>query len=153
MSGGRLLVLGQDADGRSCIVEERELVPAAVPGVEGTYIASLHKVDQSPPPPCPPGLGIQAPDGLAPGHIHWYIVDHEPVAQADFHNAGTDLHQRNALEMVLIMSGGGDMLLDDGSHPVRAGDCIVMPGSSHGLLTGPEGCKLMAFAVGTPPAS
>jgi mannose-6-phosphate isomerase-like protein (cupin superfamily) len=55
--------------------------------------------------------------------------------------------------MVLIMSGGGDMLLDDGSHPVRAGDCIVMPGSSHGLLTGPEGCKLMAFAVGTPPAS
>jgi mannose-6-phosphate isomerase-like protein (cupin superfamily) len=151
MTGGRLLVIGQDADGRSCIVEARDLVATPVPGVEGTSIASLHKVDQSPPPRCPPGLGIQAPDGLAPGHLHWYIVDHDPVERADFHTAGTELHQRNALEYVLIMSGGGDMILDDGPHPVSAGDCIVMPGSSHGLLTGPEGCRLMAFAIGTPP--
>ena len=153
MSDGRLLVLGQDAEGRSCIVEERALVGTPIPEVEGTSFISLFKTNESPPPPCPPGLGTQAPDGLAPGHLHWYIVDHDPVETAEFHTPGTELHQRNALELVLIMTGGGEMLLDDGAHPVRAGDCIVMPGSSHGLLTGPEGCRLMAFAIGTPPPS
>lgn len=155
MSGGRgrLLILGVDALGRSCIVEERELEMTPIPQVAGTSFVSLFTTNETPPPACPPGLGTQAPDTLAPGHVHWYIIDHEPAASANFSGPGTELHQRNTLEFVLIMTGGGDMLLDDGAHSVRAGDCIVMPGSSHGLLTGPEGCCLMAFAIGTPPSA
>ena len=150
---GRLLVIGQDVSGRSCIVDERTLEMVPVPQVEGTSFMSLFATNETPPPACPPGLGTQIPNNLAPGLLHWYIVDHEPVDTADFQGPGTELHQRNALEFVLVMSGGGDLLLDDGAHPVRAGDCIVMPGSSHGLLTGPEGCRLMSFAIGTPPSA
>ncbi len=51
-----------------------------------------------------------------------------------------------------MLEGSAEMLLADGAHTVRAGDCIVMPGSDHGLRTGPEGCRLMAFELGTPRA-
>jgi mannose-6-phosphate isomerase-like protein (cupin superfamily) len=149
MTNGRLLTLGQDAEGRSCVVDEQPLVGTPIPGVDHTTFMTLFKTDQSPPPPCPTGRGIQAPDALAPGLVHWYIVDHEAAETADLSSPASELHQRNAIECVYIMSGGGDMLLDDGTHPVRAGDCIVMPGSSHGLVTGPDGCCLMSFSIGT----
>ena len=145
-----MLILGQDDLGRSCIVEERDIEMTPIPQVAGTSFMSLFTTTESPPPACPPGLGTKSPGTLAPGLLHWYIVDHEPMDVADLHGPGAELHYRDALEFVLIMSGGGDMLLDDGVHPVKDGDCIVMPGSSHGLLTGPEGCRLVAFAVGTP---
>jgi hypothetical protein len=39
-------------------------------------------------------------------------------------------------------------VLDDGPHRVSAGDCIVMAGVDHRLRTGPDGCRLMSFAIG-----
>ena len=148
----RLLILGVDASGRSCIAEEREIVGASIPGVPGTTFASLFRTAQSPPSPSPRGLGTAAPDNLAPGLMHWYLIDHEPPEPDDDHNPGEDLHWRNAIECVLILQGGGDFILDDGAHPIGVDDCIVLAGSSHGLQVGPDGCKLMAFAIGTSPA-
>jgi hypothetical protein len=148
----RLLVLGVDADGRSCIVEDNDAAPVAVDGVPGVSISSLFRTTQSPPPPCPPGLGTLLEDRLPPGCVHWYVVDHEPPDGPEEH-AGTELHRRNTIDLIVMLEGDAELILGDGSHPVHAGDCIVMAGIDHGLRTGPNGCRMMSFAIGTPPAA
>jgi mannose-6-phosphate isomerase-like protein (cupin superfamily) len=109
----------------------------------------LFATNQSPPPPSPPGVGKFTGNTLPPGHVTWFVVEHPPLADAQ--SFTRELHYRNAIDLVSILEGGGDMLLGDGAHPVQAGDCIVMPGSDHRLRPGPQGCRLMAFAIGTPP--
>ena len=144
----RLLVLGLDVDQRSCIVDATEVTPAAVDGVPGTAVARLFATSQSPPPACGSGLGKFVDNGLAPGIVQWFVVEHAPPASPDEEHAGTELHHRNAIDLVVVMEGSGDLVLGDGSHPVRAGDCIVMAGVDHALRTGPDGCRLMSFAIG-----
>jgi hypothetical protein len=148
----RLIVCGLDASGQSCLVSQTELAYAPIPGVPGAGVAKLYAIDQSPPPSSPPGKGKFSGDSLAPGQVSWYIINHEPRDSNEEH-AGNVLHYRNAVDMVVILEGGGDMMLGDGAHPAQAGDCIVMPGIDHGLRSGPQGCRLMSLAIGTPPAS
>jgi hypothetical protein len=144
----RLLILGVDAQGRSCVVEQRDVVTSPISGLVGSSIAKLFSIDQSPPPPVVKGFGKYLPNALPPGHVSWYVIDHAPRVSDDEHSAATELHYRDAVDLVFILEGGGDMLLDDGAHPVVAGDCIVMEGTDHGLRPGNAGCRLMAFAIG-----
>ncbi len=146
----RLLVLGVDAHGSSCLTAMTEVVPRAVAGVPGVAVARLFSTDSSPPPPCPAGLGLATEDRLAPGLVQWYVVEHEPAAH-DERSAATELHHRNAIDLVVVLDGSADLLLMDGAHPVSAGDCIVMAGIDHGMRAGIDGCRLMSFAIGTPP--
>jgi hypothetical protein len=148
----RLLVCGVDGDGRSCIVSQNEIGFSPVPGVPGTGVAKLFTTDQSPPAGCPQGLGKFSGAALPPGHVSWYIIDHKPHDGPREH-AGTEMHYRNAIDMILVLEGSGEMMLADASHPIQAGDCIVMPGSDHGLRAGAQGCRLMSFAIGTPPSA
>ena len=145
----RLLVLGVDAEGRSCVTEQREAVDfSAIPGIPGSTIARLFGTSESPPRSGPPGEGKKASDNPAAGLISWYVVNHEPYGPGEKDNAATELHHRNVLELIFIIEGGGDMILGDGPHHVQSGDCIVMAGTSHGLRPGPQGCRLMVFAIG-----
>jgi hypothetical protein len=148
VSDGRLLVLGQDAEGRSCVVEERALVGTPIPEVEGTSFISLFTTNESPPPPCPPGLGTQAPDGLRPGTCTGtssITTRWRPPSPHARHG----LHQRNAFEMVLI-NDRGELLLDDGAHSGARRRLHRHARQQPRPLTGTEGCRLMAFAIGTP---
>jgi uncharacterized cupin superfamily protein len=63
------------------------------------------------------------------------------------------LHHRNAIDLVVILDGDGELMLGDGPHPVRTGDCVVMAGLDHALHPGPGGCCLMSFAIGAAPAA
>ena len=146
----RLLVCGLDDKGVSCIVSETEIGFTPIPGLSGTGVSKLYGTTQSPPPSSPPGKGKFSGDGLKPGEVSWYVIKHPPRTP-DIEHAGTEVHWRNAVDMVHILEGGGDMMLGDGPHPVGPGDCILMPGSDHGLRVGAHGCTLMAYAVGTPP--
>ncbi len=149
----RLLVLGVDAQGRSCVVEQREDVGfEIIPGLPGTTIARLFGTSESPPRCGPPGEGKKAPDNPAAGLISWYTINHEPYGPGEKDTVATELHHRNVLELIFFIEGGGDMLLGDGPHPVRAGDCVIMAGTSHGLRPGPQGCRPMVFAIGGSPA-
>jgi hypothetical protein len=149
----RVLEVGVDGEGRSCLSEVRDVSSTAIEGLPGSAMASLFTTTECPPPPCPPGLGTFTEGRLGPGLVSWYIVEHAQRSTApDEHTAATALHWRNAIDLVFILEGGGQMMLGDGSHPVSAGDCIIMAGSDHGLRPNPEGCRLMAFAIGTPPA-
>ena len=145
----RLLVLGVNAQGLSCVTEQQdELGFNPIAGVPGTVIAKLFGVRESPPPSSPPGQGKEVPANLEPGQVSWYVINHEPYGPGEKETAATELHYRNVIDLIFVMEGSGDMILGDGAHPVRAGDCVVMAGTSHGLRPGPQGCRLMAFAIG-----
>jgi mannose-6-phosphate isomerase-like protein (cupin superfamily) len=146
----RLLVFGVDASGRSCIVEQSELPFAQIPGLLGSKMAKLFSTDQSPPPARPPGVGAFLP-GLPPGHVSWYMIEHEPPIPGVDRSAATRLHHRDVTEMIVFLAGSAEMILGDGRHLIEAGDCIVMPGIDHGMQPGPKGCRLMAFAIGSTP--
>jgi mannose-6-phosphate isomerase-like protein (cupin superfamily) len=147
----RLLVVGVDASGRSFLAKQSDVAAGPIPGLPGSASASLFATNQSPPPASPPGVGKFTGNTLPPGHVTWFFVEHQPRA-ADAPAPTTELHYRNAIDLVSILEGGGDMLLGDGPHPVQAGDCIVMAGTDHRLRPGPQGCRLLAFAIGTPPS-
>lgn len=149
----RLLFLGVDAQGRSCVAEERENAGfEAIPGLPGSSIARLFTTSESPPKCGPTGEGKKASDNPAAGLVTWYVVNHEPYEPGVKDTIATELHHRNVLELIYFIDGGGDMMLGDGPHPVRAGDCVVMAGTSHGLRPGPQGCRLMVFGIGGAPA-
>jgi mannose-6-phosphate isomerase-like protein (cupin superfamily) len=144
----RLLILGLDPHGRSCVASEIPVVPTAIDGMPGAAIATLFATSQSPPPPCPPGLGTLIEGRPAPGLVQWYVIEHEPRSPAHERATGTELHHRNAIDLVVILDGDGELVLGDGPHPVRSGDCVVMAGLDHALRPGPGGCRLMSFAIG-----
>ena len=143
----RLLVLGVDSEGRSCIA--REGAPDALPVAPGMAptIANLFSIRQSPPAPTAPGQSRFRPDVLRPGHVDWYIVDHPPHAEGG-QLPPQDLHHRSVVDCLFVFEGSAQLLLGDGAHQVAAGDCIVMEGNDHALRSDPGGCRLMAFAIG-----
>jgi len=145
----RLIVLGVDAEGRSCVASQSDLPFVPVPGLPGSRIAKLFETHQSPPPPRPRGFARTNPDTIPPGHVNWFVLEH--AAGAD-RTADTEMHNRNAIDLVVILEGGGQLGLSDGPHQVQAGDCIVMGGIDHySMRPGPQGCRAMSFAIGTPP--
>jgi hypothetical protein len=147
----RLIVLGVDDAGQSCVASTTELAFTPIPNIPGVSHTSLYRTSESPPPPCPPpAQGKQIESTLPPGCVNWYIIDHEPPTEHETH-AGTELHGRNMIDLVVVLEGGGALILADGEHPVTAGDCIVMAGIEHGMRTGPEGSRLMSFAIGASP--
>jgi quercetin dioxygenase-like cupin family protein len=60
------------------------------------------------------------------------------------------MHTTDAVDLVYVISGAGDLLLDDGAHPIAAGDCVVMAGVPHGMRAGADGCRVLATSLGTP---
>jgi quercetin dioxygenase-like cupin family protein len=56
-------------------------------------------------------------------------------------------HVDTAEETQLILSGSGDLLLDEGTKPIKAGDVFVLTeGTSHDLHnTGSEDLRVIAF--------
>jgi hypothetical protein len=47
--------------------------------------------------------------------------------------------------------GNADLILDDGVHRVEAGDMVVMNGVDHAWKAGPDGYRMSAVLIGTPP--
>ena len=149
----RLLVVGADAQGRSCIIQQHDpLEFSDIPGLPGMSIARLFSSRTSPPEVMPTSEGRKDPDNPAPGLVSWFVVNHEPYAPGQRYETAPELHHRNVVEMICILEGGGDMMLGDGAHPVSTGDCVLMEGTAHALRPGPQGCRLMAFALGAVPA-
>jgi mannose-6-phosphate isomerase-like protein (cupin superfamily) len=150
----RLLVEGVDAEGRSCISELREPLDFSdIPGLPGMSIARLFASTTSPPQITPASEGRKDPDNPPPGLVSWFVVDHAPYALGERYQTPPELHHRNAVEMICILEGGGDMMMGDGPHPLSTGDCVLMQGSAHALRPGPQGCRLMAFSIGAVPAA
>lgn len=146
----RNLITGIDDQGRSCIVEENEVNIVPVAGIAGVATALLWRTDQSPPPSRPPGTGHLIDVNMPPGIVRWMVIDHQPH---DAPTTATEMHYSDTLDLVYMLSGSATFELGDGPHRIVAGDCIVTTGIDHAWKVDPGGCRMLAFAVGTPPPS
>jgi len=146
----RNLVTGIDSEGRSCIAEETEIVPEPVGEYSNLKMASLFRIEQSPPPARPPALAETVDVQLPPGHIRWMIVEHEPASADDSSTATATMHHTDTVDFVFVQQGSAEFLLQDGAHEVAAGDHIVTTGVDHAWRAGQDGCRLLVVSIGAP---
>jgi len=149
----RSLITGIDAEGRSCIAEETEIVPVPIDGYPGLRTAALFRTEQSPPPPRPPALAETVDVQLPAGLIRWMIVEHEPSSTHEAPTGVTTMHHTDTLDFVLVQRGSAEFVLQDGAHEVTEGDHIVTNGVDHAWRAGADGCRLLVVSIGTPKPS
>jgi mannose-6-phosphate isomerase-like protein (cupin superfamily) len=148
----RIVNLGTDDQGRSCVVQEREV--DTVEAVPGVAMMSLFRTEVSPPPPPPKGLGIFNDMAMEPGTVNFMVVDIAPSSPDDppVPNAN-QMHYNNTIELFCVLEGMMTSTLSDGTvvelHP---GDCISMPGVDHATHAGPDGARVICMSVGMAPA-
>jgi hypothetical protein len=140
----RRLVTGTDADGKSCVVEDREVGPSIeMPGFQRHVIFETMEV---PPPARPVGHGDYFPMEIDPGRVLWYFTNLEAGADME-----VPFHHTDTIDVGLLLDGSIDLVLDDGEHQLRAGDCFVVNGNDHSWRVGPDGCRMCKTSIGTPP--
>lgn len=140
----RTFITGVDADGKSCVISQDELtLDRLAPGFEmGIPFAT----SASPPPARPPGSAPLIDQGIAPGVARWMVVDLGPDSE-------TPMHHTDTLDLQTVLSGTVELILDDGAHRLQQGDLVVLTGVDHAWRGGPDGCRLSAVLIGTPPPS
>lgn len=140
-SAGRLLITGVDAAGRSCAERDGPVTLDGFSGFEGILFSVLYAT------PSAPALsnGGRSADtldlGVPPGAINWKIIDYVP-------GVAFSMHHTDTVDLDLVLSGSVELLLDDGAHPLAAGDTAVVTGVDHAWRTGPDGCRLSVMSVG-----
>lgn len=108
----------------------------------GLSVDWLFKTSESPPPPRPPGRGDLVDLGVAPGLTSWSLWRFEPDAEVRMHHTDT-------VDFDVVVEGAVELILDDGTHRLEAGDCAVIAGVDHGWRAGSNGCITSATAIGT----
>jgi hypothetical protein len=151
--GMRRIVTGVNAAGRSCVVEEGDVTSRSFEGIIGVRSGLLWGTDQSPPPAAPPQAGHANDVRLDPGLLRWMVVDHQPPVDGKRPEICVELHHQDALELVFVVTGTARLVLDEDERDLGPGDCVVLPGNDHAFETGPDGCQMLALAVGLPAAS
>ena len=146
----RRFVTGVNAAGRSCIVEEGEVTLGAVEGMAEVLTASLWATDASPPRAAPPQAGHFVDVKIPPGIARWMVVEHAPHEEADAATTSSTMHHTNAIDLIFVIEGSTQMILDDDVRDLRPGDCVVMTGVDHAMKAGPDGSRVISVAIGTP---
>ena len=138
----RCFIAGVDDDGRSCVVNEREVVFGEI--MPGLAVDALFKTVEGPLPTRPDGRGDLVDLGVSPQQCSWSLWRFGSGAEVTMHHTDT-------VDFDVILAGAVELVLDDGAHALEVGDCVVMTGVDHGWRAGPEGCVVSATAIGTPP--
>ena len=141
----RKLVTGVDAEGRSCVISERSLDEGQ--GGPEQRRHTVFRTTDSPPPPRPPGRTGEDMDlGVGPGLTTWVVVHWPPGEEAPMHHTDT-------VDYDIVLAGSIDLTLDDGTHHLVVGDCVVVNGVDHAWKAGPEGCTFSVVVLGSAPAA
>ena len=140
----RVIVAGAGGDGRSCVLEERDArFDEVLPGLAAF---GLFNTSETPPPARPPGRGELVDLGVTAGLCIWNLWRHAPGLEVPMHHTDT-------LDFEVILEGSVELILDDGAHLLRPGDCVVMQGADHAWRAGEQGCVMCALNLGTTPRS
>jgi mannose-6-phosphate isomerase-like protein (cupin superfamily) len=136
----RLVVVGEDERGRSCIVRI-EPIASAGPG-EFTHV-QLWRTARLPPvvdvprrKPGEPVMVLTDPSGSA--FVHAFYPPHWE----------SEMHRTDTLDYGVILAGAVVLVVDDGEIELEAGDCWVLPGVIHQWRTGESGATISCSVLG-----
>jgi len=135
----RMLITGVRG-GKSCVIHEFD------DSVHGEGISSITMLEYplAALPPRPDGQAPVLDLGAPQGVMRWNTVRFPP-------NEAFGNHSTNSIDILTVVAGGGEMILDDGRHRLSVGDSIVTTGVDHAWQTGPEGCTVSMVFFSTPP--
>lgn len=142
----RILTLGIDEQGRSCVVGERAVAPAEV--IPGVAVERLFSTTQSPPLAPPPGQGVYDEMTLEPGQVSWMVVDMAPYSDEDEPTIATAMHYNNTIELFCVLEGSVRTVLGAGVLELGPGDCVAMPGVDHATRAGAQGARVLSISIG-----
>jgi quercetin dioxygenase-like cupin family protein len=77
----------------------------------------------------------------APGTSKWRLVMMGAGWQAPMHHTST-------VDYDVVLSGELELLLEEGTVTLRAGDTVVLPGVAHGWRAGPDGASMVVTMLG-----
>jgi hypothetical protein len=146
----RKITTGVDEQGRSCIVEVTEVTTHAIPEVDHLTMASLYASESSPPPAGPDQSGHFVDTRLAPGMVRCSLFDHLPPAELGHEPGSAVMHHSAAVDLILVVEGSSRLVLQTDEIELVPGDFAITPGNDHALVTGPAGCRMLGFQIGTP---
>lgn len=136
----RLVVVGEDEHGRSCIARTDPIVPAG-PG-EFTHV-QLWRTAGLPPvvdvprrKPGEPVMALTDPSGSA--FVHAFYPPHW----------ASQMHRTDTLDYGVILAGTVVLVVGDGEIELQAGDCWVLPGVIHQWRTGESGATISCTVLG-----
>jgi hypothetical protein len=142
MPDGRFLVTGVDAAGRSCAARDDQVVLG--PALEGLRYAMMYATPTLP----TISAGGRAADtldlGVSAGAMDWKVLDYAPGMEFSLHHTDT-------IDFDIVLSGSIELILDDGEHPLVAGDHVVVTGVDHAWRAGPDGCRISIISLGALP--
>ena len=141
----RLLITGVDAAERSYAAQNGGVTLQGDAGLEGVLYSALYATPSLPSISTGGGRVADVLDlGVPAGAIHWWVSEYAPGARFSMHHTDT-------VDLDVVLSGSVDLILDDGEHPLAAGDSVVVTGVDHGWRAGPEGCRLSVVTIGASP--
>jgi hypothetical protein len=136
----RFVQVGRNSDGRSSVVEVRE-IKASKAGF-GPAVDFLWSTKEF---PLEVPVLRRRPDeqtlGGTPDRTSlWVIATYGP-------NEALGMHCTDTIEYATLLSGSIAIHLEDGDFMLRAGDTVMMPGLLHGWTAGPDGCTINAISI------
>jgi quercetin dioxygenase-like cupin family protein len=145
MSSERFLITGVDASGRSCAAQDNQVTLQGDASLEGILYSVMYAT------PCVRAIssgGGRAADsfdlGVPVGAMDWKVIDYAPGMEFSMHHTDT-------VDFDSVLSGSIELILDDGGHPLEAGDSVVVTGVDHAWRAGPSGCRLSVISIGVSP--
>jgi quercetin dioxygenase-like cupin family protein len=134
----KFVIAGVGADGRSRVVEIRDVIAALKTGPEaGSAVARLWMTLRQPPensPPRRPRDDQWLDTGLAPGAAQWAVFTLDPrTYKGRFHHTST-------VDFDIVLSGEVTLALEQDEVVLKAGDCVLIPGVVHNWVAGPREC-------------
>ena len=143
MSIGRFLVTGVDAAGRSCAARDDQVT--LQPALDGLRYAVMYAAPSVPSISADGGRAADAFDlGVAVGAMDWKVLDYAPGMEFSMHHTDT-------VDFDMVVSGSIELILDDGGHPLVAGDSVVVTGIDHAWRAGAQGCRISIISIGVSP--
>jgi quercetin dioxygenase-like cupin family protein len=145
MSSGRFLVTGVDAAGRSCAARDDQVTLQGGAGLEGIRYSLMYATPSLPSISTGGGRAADTFDlGVRAGAMDWKVIDYAPGMEFSMHHTDT-------VDFDSVLSGSIELILDDGGHPLVAGDSVVVTGVDHAWRAGPEGCRISIISLGVSP--
>jgi hypothetical protein len=141
------VVAGEDESGRAVVLSRG--TPTGLKNAHGVELAELWRFDRP---------AVQATDGGDVDPASWTLFAPTPgattVRLVRFTQADPTLHRTSTIDLMMVIDGEIDLMLDDGATRLHTGDTAVLQGCMHGYrLVDGKPCTMVAVMITTEPHS